>query len=169
MLINLILILIMFLNVLLQLPSTQQEWLTVSDAFNAKWKFPHAIGAIDGKHVAIKAPAKSGKEYYNYKQFFSILLLAVADADFWHLGYSMFRVLRKTMELNPETTSLIVLTTVYLLYNFIRRTELTRRERWDNEELNHNFIALRGLVPRTTNELMQIRLHLANEFANGSI
>ena len=71
----------MFLNVLLQLPSTQQEWLTVSDAFNAKWKFPHAIGAIDGKHVAIKAPAKSGTEYYNCKQFFSIVLLAVADAD----------------------------------------------------------------------------------------
>ena len=40
---------------------------------------------------------------------------------------------------------------------------------WDNEELNHNFTAFRGIVPRTTKELMQTRLHLANEFANGSI
>ncbi|XP_061504312.1 putative nuclease HARBI1 [Anopheles gambiae] len=73
--------LLIYLRKYVKLPSTQQEWLTVSDAFNAKWKFPHAIGAIDGKHVAIKAPAKSGTEYYNYKQVFSIVLLAVADAD----------------------------------------------------------------------------------------
>ncbi|XP_050093874.1 uncharacterized protein LOC126576609 [Anopheles aquasalis] len=29
------------------------EWLNVSIKFHSKWGFPHALGAIDGKHVAI--------------------------------------------------------------------------------------------------------------------
>jgi hypothetical protein len=40
------------------------------------------MGAVDGKPVRIKMPSGSGSLFYNYKHFFSILLLALVDADY---------------------------------------------------------------------------------------
>uniref|UniRef100_A0A182WHM0 DDE Tnp4 domain-containing protein n=1 Tax=Anopheles minimus TaxID=112268 RepID=A0A182WHM0_9DIPT len=65
-----------------KLPSTKAHWLEVSNQFERRWNFPHAIGAIDGKHVSIRAPGNSGSDYYNYKQFHSIVLLVIVDADY---------------------------------------------------------------------------------------
>ena len=63
-------------------PNNPPAWLNVANDFETKWNFPHCIGAIDGKHVAIQKPNKSGSFYYNYKKFFSIVLLAVVDANY---------------------------------------------------------------------------------------
>lgn len=63
-------------------PRTPADWEQISQTFEGKRKFPHILGAIDGKHCRIMKPSKSGLEFYNYKNFYSIVLLAVCDADY---------------------------------------------------------------------------------------
>lgn len=60
----------------------QSSWKKVSDGFFDKWQFPNCLGAIDGVHIRIKAPPRSGSEFFNYKGFFSIVLLGACDAEY---------------------------------------------------------------------------------------
>lgn len=66
----------------MQVPKTETEWESVAEKFYSQWQFPHCIGAMDGKHVLILPPANSGSYYFNYKHTFSIVLLALVDADY---------------------------------------------------------------------------------------
>ena len=63
-------------------PSTVLAWKKISKDFFDMWDMSHLIGAIDGKHIAIECPANSGSLYYNYKGFFSLVLLAIYDAKY---------------------------------------------------------------------------------------
>lgn len=65
-----------------QFPSSPDEWFRHSEAFYQRWNFPHCLGAIDGKHILMQCPKHSGSHYYNYKGTYSIVLLAVAAADY---------------------------------------------------------------------------------------
>lgn len=61
---------------------TVEQFKVSADTFWKTWNFPNCIGAIDGKHVRIKSPPHSGSMYYNYKHFFSLVLLGVVDANY---------------------------------------------------------------------------------------
>jgi len=63
-------------------PLTTEGWKKVAKEFEVRWNFPHCCGALDGKHVAIKKPGQTGSLYYNYKHFFSIVLMALVDANY---------------------------------------------------------------------------------------
>lgn len=62
-------------------PVTSEELKEKAIQFLEKWNFPNCCGAIDGKHIRIVCPKESGSLYYNYKGFFSTVLLAVVDAN----------------------------------------------------------------------------------------
>ena len=69
-------------NPYLKNPSLRNEWLTIASGFEETWNFPHCLGAIDGKHIRIECPKLSGTYYYNYKGFYSIILLAICDSNY---------------------------------------------------------------------------------------
>lgn len=112
----------MFFSIL-QFPTTSEEWTEIAQEFGDRHQFWNTLGAIDGKHIAIRKPANSGSLYYNYKGFFSIVLLAVVNAkkefimvdsgmngrisDGGVLYYSTFGALMQQGGLNtPEPSSL---------------------------------------------------------------
>ncbi len=66
----------------LKQPCTEEEWKTIASEFETFWNFPHCLGALDGKHVVMQAPGKSGSTYFNYKKTFSIVLMAICNAHY---------------------------------------------------------------------------------------
>jgi len=54
----------------------------IADEFYEKWNFPNCVGSIDGKHIRLRCPKNSGSMFYNYKQYFSIVLMAVVDTKY---------------------------------------------------------------------------------------
>ncbi|XP_033980511.1 protein ALP1-like [Trematomus bernacchii] len=63
-------------------PDTVEEWQQVADGFQAQWNFPNCLGALDGKHINIRPPPRTGSTYYNYKHTFSIVLMALVDSNY---------------------------------------------------------------------------------------
>ena len=58
-------------------PTDIEEWRNIEDRFTNRWNVPHT-----GKHIVFKKPKKSGSEYFNYKGYFSLVLLALIDAEY---------------------------------------------------------------------------------------
>ena len=46
-----------------------------------RWNFPNVIGCVDGKHICFKCPTKARSLFYNYKQFFSVVLQDAIDSE----------------------------------------------------------------------------------------
>ena len=63
-------------------PPTSEDWQRIESRFVQRWNFLDCVGALDGKHIVIQAPNNSGSIFYNYKGTFSVVLMALVDADY---------------------------------------------------------------------------------------
>lgn len=45
-----------------------EKWKRIAKEFEQRWDFPHALGALDGKHVVIQAPARSGSIFFQLQK-----------------------------------------------------------------------------------------------------
>lgn len=68
---------------------TRSTWMAALSGFKRSMNYPAAIGALDGKHIACVRPSGSGSTYYNNKGFYSIVLLAIVDADYRCIIYDL--------------------------------------------------------------------------------
>ena len=62
----------------LRCPTIPDDWKELEREFRIRWNVPHALGALDGKHVALKKPKNTGALYHNYKGF-SIVMWGLVD------------------------------------------------------------------------------------------
>lgn len=61
---------------------TSIRWEEIAEGFLLNANFPNCLGAVDGKHVRIIRPPHSGSLYYNYKHYYSVVLLAMCNANY---------------------------------------------------------------------------------------
>lgn len=54
----------------------------MSKDFQDRWQFVNCGGSMDGKHIRIIPPAKTGSTYYNYKHFHSFVLMALVNSNY---------------------------------------------------------------------------------------
>ena len=64
-------------------PKTEAQFKDKLEEMDVQWKFPCAFAAVDGCHLPIKCPsggAEAAKEYHNFKNFYSVVLMGLIDA-----------------------------------------------------------------------------------------
>ncbi|XP_011865182.1 PREDICTED: uncharacterized protein LOC105560570, partial [Vollenhovia emeryi] len=61
---------------------TVEKWNEIAEHFYNRWNLPNCVGSIDGKHIRIQCPPRSGSEFFNYKKYFSLVLMACCDANY---------------------------------------------------------------------------------------
>ena len=66
----------------LRCPTTTDEWKELEREFRLRWNVPHALGALDGRHVAVKKPKNTGALFHNCKGFFSSVMFALLDGQY---------------------------------------------------------------------------------------
>ena len=65
----------------ISMPTNRQELLNISAQFGQISNLPNVLGAVDGTHIAIKAPVDEEHVYVNRKNFHSINVQGVCDAN----------------------------------------------------------------------------------------
>ena len=66
-------------------PSSHEDFKHSMEKFGEEWQFPYAFSAVDGSHLPIECPnggAQAMKQYFNFKGFYSIVLMTLFGAEY---------------------------------------------------------------------------------------
>ncbi len=63
-------------------PTIPDDWMVITNNNSRRWQYHRCLGAIDVKHMAIRKPMNGGSYYFNYKNFHSIVLMALVDGNY---------------------------------------------------------------------------------------
>ena len=69
-------------EVAVHFPTTERDNINLIIDVEKLWQLPYCFGAIDGCHIPIECPPggqESAKEYRNFKNLYSIVVMALAD------------------------------------------------------------------------------------------
>ena len=72
-------------DVAVYFPTTETDYTNLVNDFQKLPQFPYCFGAIGGCHIPIKCPSggqESAKEYRNFKDLYSIVLMAIVDSKY---------------------------------------------------------------------------------------
>ena len=72
----------LLLKDMIKFPTSERDIANVVDGFCNNLNFPQYVGVIDNSHIEIKPPKSKSTSYYNYKVFYSTVLLAVCDSEY---------------------------------------------------------------------------------------
>ena len=67
------------------MPKTDEDFIEKMSDTKELWQFPYSWASIDGCHIPIKCPPggqEANKEYHNFKNFYSVVLMAMVDAKY---------------------------------------------------------------------------------------
>ena len=67
------------------MPQSEQQFRNKIVDMEEMWQFPCCWAAIDGCHIPIKCPPggqEACKEYHNFKNFYSVVLMAMVDSHY---------------------------------------------------------------------------------------
>ncbi|VDL76064.1 unnamed protein product [Nippostrongylus brasiliensis] len=68
---------------------TRRTWEENAELFSRLWKYPRGVGSLDGKHFKVFAPHNSGSTYFNYKAYFSLVLLAIVNGGYRIVSFEL--------------------------------------------------------------------------------
>lgn len=71
----------LFFHRLVKFPTTNEEIKMTIDGFATKYQYPLCLGSLDGTHISVTPPMGFETDYFNYKKFYSIIMLAVVDSN----------------------------------------------------------------------------------------
>lgn len=124
----------------------------IGERFNSRWQFPNCGGAIDGKHIRITCPAKTGAFYYNYKKFYSIVLMALVNSDYEFLYVDVGKNGRNSDGAILEYTK---------FYQYLRNNQLQLPLKEENiEQMNYVFLG---------DEAFALQKHILRPFSQSEL